>query len=165
MERWKQIDESVYEVSNIGRVRNTKTGNILKGRSAGAGYHQVQLTIANTKKHFYVHRLVAEAFCNHPDGCNVINHKDNNPSNNNSENLEWVTQRDNIRYSMRQGRNPKFPNFKNVIGIKGNKSFFFTSLNEAATETGCNTQGISDCCLGKRKQHHGYVWKFVEVPA
>ena len=42
---------------------------------------------------------MADAFCLRPEGCNVVNHLDNNPANNNASNLEWVTQKTNVEYA------------------------------------------------------------------
>ncbi len=42
---------------------------------------------------FYVHKLVAEYFCNKPsDKHNLVIHLDHHKENNNCENLKWVTQ-------------------------------------------------------------------------
>ena len=51
-----------------------------------------------------VHRLVAEAFCDKKAGCDVVNHIDNDPSNNEASNLEWTTQKGNMEHAAKQGR-------------------------------------------------------------
>jgi hypothetical protein len=50
-----------------------------------------------------VHRLVAELFVGNPNGGNCVNHIDGDYKNNNAENLEWCTQRDNVRHSIKIG--------------------------------------------------------------
>ena len=51
MEEWKIINDTTnYEISNSGRVRNIKTGRILKGRLSKSGYLQVNLTVKETLK-------------------------------------------------------------------------------------------------------------------
>ena len=166
VERWEIIKNTNgrYSISSIGRIRNNKTGRFLKPSLTRRGYLRINILFENVgHRHVFVHRLVGDAFCDRPDGANVINHIDNNQLNNKSENLEWVTQLYNVRYAMRQGRHPNFPNSMRVVGIKDGKELVFESMNEAAKETGCNSQSISMCCNGKRKHHHGYIWKFAGV--
>lgn len=92
-EIWKPITQSDkdYSISNYGRVQNNITGKILKPRSSRTGYLRVHLSVSDGRKDFYIHRLVADAFCIHPEGCDVVNHLDNNPANNCASNLEWTT--------------------------------------------------------------------------
>lgn len=113
MEIWKDIKdyEGMYQVSNLGNVRSLdyfvnswrgprlKKGKMMNPTDNGNGYKIVSLSKENLRKNHYLHRLVAEAFLEKPNGCDVINHKDYNRSNNNAENLEWTTQLENIRYS------------------------------------------------------------------
>ena len=51
MELWKNIEEATnYEVSNLGNIRNTKSGQILNPGVAGNGYKQVSLKIKNRQQ-------------------------------------------------------------------------------------------------------------------
>lgn len=103
-EHWKVIEEfPYYEVSDKGRIRRltpgkgTYKGKILNTSINNAGYECVILK----KDKVYcrtVHRLVAIAFLQKPDGCNEINHKDENKLNNTVENLEWCTHKYNMNY-------------------------------------------------------------------
>ena len=89
-EEWKDIkDYENYEVSNLGNVRNKKTGRILKSNKNG-GYAVVGLS-KTTCKNFQVHRLVCEAFIPNPENKPQVNHIDKNGLNNNVKNLEWNT--------------------------------------------------------------------------
>lgn len=91
--------EDEFTVSNFGRVWGIKKKQILNQSPSTAGYKRVWLN----GKHYYVHRLVAEAFCKKPEHYDgkrlVVNHKDENPSNNHANNLEWVTDSENITYN------------------------------------------------------------------
>ena len=103
-EHWKVIEEFPdYEVSDKGRIRrltpakSTYKGKIKKTYINNAGYELVNFN----KDKIYsrtVHRLVAIAFLPKPDGCDEINHKDENKLNNSVENLEWCTHKYNMNY-------------------------------------------------------------------
>ena len=56
-EIWRVIDEyENYEVSSHGRVRNTNTMKIMKGRLDGHGYYSVNLWQNNKGKIYSIHR-------------------------------------------------------------------------------------------------------------
>lgn len=71
------------------------------------GHQHVQLTREKRRRTELVHRLVALAFLDKPDGKDYINHKDYNPKNNNVENLEWCTQKENVLYSVEHMKHPQ----------------------------------------------------------
>lgn len=79
---------------------------ILTPTDNGNGYLIVSLKRHGTRKNKYIHRLVAEAFLYKPNGMNYVNHKDYNKKNNDVENLEWCTQKVNIRHSSQNMRKP-----------------------------------------------------------
>ena len=89
-ELWKKIDDgndSVYEVSTDGRVRNSKTGRILRGRlNRNNGYYRVNLR----GKDEYIHRLVLKTFVPNDNYRKYIRHIDRNKQNNSLSNLEWI---------------------------------------------------------------------------
>ena len=55
------------------------------------GYPSVEID----GKRYYIHRLLAEAYIDNPQNKPQINHKDGNRTNNNIDNLEWVTNSEN----------------------------------------------------------------------
>lgn len=103
-EQWKVIEEFPdYEVSDKGRIRrltsaqSTYNGKIKKTIINNAGYECV--TFKSDKRYCRtVHRLVAIAFLQKPDGCCEVNHIDENKLNNTVENLEWCTHKYNMNY-------------------------------------------------------------------
>ena len=78
----------------------------LKDRfNPSCGYHQVQPYVNGKRKLCYVHRLVLLAFEGEPGlGRNEVHHIDSNPSNNNVNNLMWVTRLENARYVPTENR-------------------------------------------------------------
>lgn len=124
-EIWKPVQgfESRYEVSNFGNVRSKDRviyqrdahGGMMykhyKGKTVaqtdnGYGYNIV--TFRNFRRvNFYVHRLVAEAFIENPNGYEVVNHIDFNKKNNRVDNLEWTTVAGNVRHSAHRMRHPR----------------------------------------------------------
>lgn len=86
-----------YEISSHGRIRNAKTGRILKSNMDKQGYCITRLSHENKKETLSVHRLVAKAFIENNQNTNVVDHIDRNRANNNFENLRWTNQAGNQR--------------------------------------------------------------------
>ena len=174
-EIWKPIFgfEDLYSVSNKGNVkRNTTIGtsgtgryarkeHLIKQRKNNSGYLSVDLYKDNKRYQFLVHRLVAKAFIDNPNNYPVVNHKDENPCNNNMENLEWCTQKYNMNYgtcAYRIGRS----NSKKVTMFSKSyeKLGTFDSIIDAERKTGISNGNIGDCLHGRRKTAGGYIWEY-----
>jgi|DEB0MinimDraft_4_1074332.scaffolds.fasta_scaffold67134_2 hypothetical protein len=96
-EIWKTIEEfPKYEVSSQGKVRNIKTGRVLKTSLNNKGYKQV-----NLGKSLLVHRLVCLTFL--PNKSETVNHIDGDKFNNNVSNLEWCTNEYNQKQAWENG--------------------------------------------------------------
>ena len=106
---WKPIPYEGYEgyeVSDEGEVRSFKvykTGKILKPRANKKGYYQVALQHKDGTQHsFYIHRLVLMAFSPVEGMENLtVDHIDNDHTNNNLSNLQWLTAEDNLNKATR----------------------------------------------------------------
>ena len=95
-EIWRTITGFVnYQVSNIGRVRNTNTGRILKPSRNARGYDYVTLYQDKVLKQMRVHRLVALEFIENPDNKPSVDHINGDKTNNCLSNIRWVNQSDN----------------------------------------------------------------------
>lgn len=102
-EIWKPIKdyEGLYEISNFGRVRSHQYhrgtyNRILKPRKVKDGYLMVALYKNKQCKNYQLHRLVASHFIPNLYNATEVNHIDFNKTNNNVNNLEWVTRHENI---------------------------------------------------------------------
>ena len=94
-ENWRSINLYLnYEISDIGRVKNVKTGRILKPSINTGGYYYVNLCNGGKVKH-KIHRLVAEAFITNFEDKPVVDHHDGNKTNNHISNLGWATIKEN----------------------------------------------------------------------
>lgn len=108
---WKDIPgyEGLYQVSNTGQVRSLnyrRTGKkqILKPGYTKDGYETVNLNKEGSYKTYKVHRLVAMAFISNPNNYPVVNHIDENKTNNAVWNLEYCTREYNNNYGTRNER-------------------------------------------------------------
>ena len=101
MEEWKKFRDSIYSVSNRGRVRNDIKNTILTPYSNQFGRMLVDFR-STLGKCFQVHRVVAEVFIGEP-GKLEVNHRDGNTKNNSLENLEYVTAKENMRHAVENG--------------------------------------------------------------
>ena len=161
-EEWRQVQKfgDGYFVSNKGRVKNTnfkRTGDerILTLSEDGHGYYEVK----RGKIHGKVHRLVLEAFIGKSEL--PVNHKDFNPKNNYLENLEYITQRENVTHSILRDKahfgccwDKYWNKWTAHIRIKGKSCYIgrFDSKEEAANAylSKMLELGISNKYLGKQ---------------
>ena len=99
MEVWKPVVgyEGYYDVSDRGRVRNSKTGYVRSLYKRPKLYVSVNIGGGRPRKTNQVHRLVAEAFhgpC--PKGMECA-HQNGDSHDNRAENLRWTTPLENAR--------------------------------------------------------------------
>ena len=157
-----------YEVTCSGEVINTTTGKVLKPFNNGWGYLYVSLSKNGKVKKYKVHRLVAEAFIPNPLNLPCINHKDENPLNNNVENLEWCTHEYNNNYGTHNERISKAmkngKTSKTVLQLRmdGSLVCVWPSVNEIYRKLGYFYGNISQCCRGERHSAYGYKWCYAK---
>lgn len=115
IEIWKDVVgfEEYFSVSNLGRVRSKRKPNhIYKLSLEGKGYLRFGTTINGIHNTYKVHRLVAITFIPNPENKSQVNHIDGDKLNNRVDNLEWVTNSENIQHAYDIGikSNPKGEN-------------------------------------------------------
>lgn len=159
-EIWKPVVgfEKFYEVSNTGKVKSLRSGKLRKLiPNSRNGYLYVVLCGTDFKNTFTVHRLVAMAFCEKPNGCDFINHKDEDKHNNNAENLEWVTKYYNNTYN---GKTQRCCKAIEQLAEDGTVIKRWSSAREAYKALGIEYKNISTVCRGLRPRAGGYRWRF-----
>ena len=189
---WKEVPncDGLYLANEKGQIKSkdrprrhfsikedncfyNRKGIILKPILDISGYYRVTITFKNHKqKVFPVHRLIAQTFIPNPENKPQVNHKDGNKTNNNVENLEWVTAQENIVHAFENGLNKGSKPWLGKTGAEHNKSKpiircdlnwdeleEFPSVTEASKRYG-NLSHISACARGERKTCGGFRWKY-----
>jgi len=89
-----------YIITRDGKVYNSQTKRYLTIKNNVNGYPGVVLSRTDkTRKNIYIHRLIALLYIENPNNCPEINHIDFDKTNNNIENLEWISKSDNIKHN------------------------------------------------------------------
>lgn len=178
-EEWRDVVgyEQYYQVSSKGRVRSKdrkcKTsksseriykGRIIKGHSTKLGYIRMVLKMRPKSVVVFLHRLVAQAFLPNEEHLPFVNHKDENPSNNCVENLEWCTKEYNNTYGTALQR-AKITKAKNGVSItveKVDKSGSivdkYISISKAAKENDVSRDKIT-YAIKHNKEINGYSYR------
>lgn len=143
---WRPVDaEGFYLVSTDGRVWSVERRKYLKPQKYGE-YLYVKLLVNGVRKNLSIHRLVALAFLENPENLSDVNHKDENPENNNVENLEWVTHQYNINWGSHTERVTR-ANSKPLIfdGVQ------YESISACSAATGHTREAITRWLNGVNK--------------
>lgn len=159
MERWLPVKGfSNYEVSSNGKIRNVKTGRILKTTINDRGYEQVCLHEKNVQSAKRVHRLVADAFFDGDHTGRDVNHIDGNKTNNFIGNLEWCSRKENIAHAYQTGLKEEPTRVKVRVVETG---VIYDSLSDCSKALGADRCQIHRCLTGKEKTCKGYHFENV----
>lgn len=168
----------LYQVSNIGRVKNIKTKRILKPNKKKQGYLEYRLFKSGKRHYLLGHRLVAIAFIENKKELPFINHKNEIKDDNRIENLEWCTHIENCNYGTAILRRVLHTDFKkrnaNINFIKGTKKgkrIYQYDLNgkyiqeyetckEAGIKNNIKLTNICNCAKGIQKTAGNYIWSY-----
>jgi len=161
-----------YMVDKQGNVYSKKRNKILSPKENHDGYLRIQLWKANKCEYVSIHRLIAETFIENVDNKPFVNHIDGNKQNNNVENLEWCTQKENIKHAFDTGLSTRCPkNWKiNSISVEQYSKTdiyikTFPSTMEVERQLGIPHSQISNVCKNKKNYvtAGGFKWKYSET--
>lgn len=183
--KWIEGYEGMYIITSYGRVYSVvrrdkycrlSGGGEIKQALTPTGYHFVSLYKNGKGVQEYVHQLVARAFIPNPDNKNCVDHIDYNKSNNNVENLRWVTHKENmnntitkmrmnnesVKYISQEGSDNPFSRKIAAYTLDGEFVGEYGSGGEACRKLGLpkNTD-VGRVARGERPQTHGYVFKYM----
>ncbi len=87
-----------YSVSNLGNVKHTETGEVLNQYVYEKSNKYAKVSLKRNEKHRLhdIHVLIARAFIPNPENKRCVDHIDREPTNNNVDNLRWVSQQENL---------------------------------------------------------------------
>ena len=159
--------EGLYDVSNTGRVRSLNYNHKMIIRDLAQckdryGYLHCMLFRRDIgAKYPTVHSLVAEAFLGRRSAGMTVNHKDENKTNNNIDNLEYLSAIDNANYGTAKQRAHKHKRKRIVRIDKDGTEVVFEGRNIAASASNCNPGAISQAISGRYKTAGGFKWRYV----
>ena len=159
-EVWKEVrnvEKDGYLISNYGRLQ-TPNKKIKEKFGKAGGYYDLKLIQGG--RHHKIHRLVAFHFIDNPEQKPFVNHKNGDKFDNRVENLEWVTNQENVQHAYDNGLNS---NISPVIQYdKQGKNVIceFKSIQEASNSLSIDSSSISGCCRGITVQTNGYHFKY-----
>lgn len=165
-EIWTDIKdyEGIYQISNMGRVKNIKYNRFLK-TSITRGYQTVVLSKNNKQKSYLVHRLVMKNFYPIDNMDNLqVNHKDENKLNNCLSNLEWMTRKENVNYGTGIQRRVETqrlhnPRSKPIRCVETGEEFI--SIRECERITKIDKASLNRCLHKRQHTAGGYHWEYI----
>lgn len=165
-EEWKDIVgyEGLYQVSSFGKVYSNYTHKNLSQGTHKDGYKFVTLRKNCKQKCMLVHRLVAEAFIPNPNNFPFINHKDETPSNNNVNNLEWCTCQYNNTYNdahIKRGK--KLGRTVYAYDKDGNLIGKYFSGREAGRKNNTSSGAVTHVCNGDYGVANNILFSYNEL--
>lgn len=176
-ERWAKVETKIptkqkeYYFSDYGRVKSidkiTAKEQLLKGSKTVQGFMLLNLRLqGNSTQGCYIHKLVAEEFCEKQDEHQkFVVHLDQDNLNNHYKNLKWMTQREMTDFQIENGvydpknRKPSPLNKMNPTRVKLLKK----RLKEGKTKKQILAKNFNITMAQLRKIEKGIDWGYITL--
>lgn len=181
-EIWKNIPnyEGLYQASNLGRIKSLerlvnykidgfyrKVSCRILSQSNIRGWLHCSISANGGNRSIHVARLIALSFIPNPENKPTVNHKNRIKNDNRIENLEWATAKEQTKNifdvggrKTQSGEN----HWKSMRVYQYNVNGELVSEHETATSAAkkfnSKASTICDCCNGRWKSAHGYIWSY-----
>lgn len=155
--------EAHTTVDRLGKVHRYPRRELKACVEPSTGYMRVGARIDGALHNLSVHRAIAIAFLGNPLPGQVVNHLNEDRTDNRLENLEWVSQKENIAHSTRLHPEYAYNGAKQIAQIKDGKILkIFRSARAACRELGLpGWSGINMAARGDIKTCYGFSWRYV----
>lgn len=166
-ETWINVEYEgyTYKASNYGRIE-TPSGNKTFGSKSVDGYCNYK-TLNN--KFIRVHNIICKAYNgSKPSLSHIVNHKDFNRSNNKPDNLEWVTQKENVRHALSKRTYKAAHNCRKIAQWSSDLNEcieVFNSVSECSQKINITRSGIQHALVNRynTKIFGGYYWEYITL--
>ena len=186
-EEWRDVVgyEGLYMVSSLGRIisieRKIQCGRLsqiipfkiksthIKATTPNYSRESLSLYKNGREKHFFVHRLVAEAFIPNPNNYPDIDHINGDPLSNVVSNLRWSSEKMNQNNPITRKRlsdamkgHPCNNGLaKQVVQLEDDKIVHIFQTSTETEKYGFYPSSVRACCRGKLKTHKGCRFMFL----
>jgi hypothetical protein len=151
-----------YFVYRDGRIYSRKSGKYLLTHPDGNKY--LKVTMDGGQR--FVHLIVARTFLEYPDDGQKyeIDHIDGDKTNNNVENLEWVTKSEQMKRCVKMHHETYMRGQKPVVQLTMDDEYIntFPGIKEAGRQTEVNSGSITKACKGDKPSAGGFHWKYLK---
>ena len=159
IEEWRPIPGwEIYEVSNLGGVRRTASGKLLKTHINDKGYPTAHLRAGGREKQMPLHVAILTAFVGpKPTPAHQGAHDDGIRANSTLSNLRWATPKENTADMKRHGTQTSGENHHTAVfsAVQLAKIFHLKesgkSHREISIEVGCSPTHVGHVIRGERR--------------